>query len=386
MSEQFVHPGLKSSDGSLASHYDLGLLDLDGVVYRGKDPVENAVEGISAAVTDGMNISYTTNNSSRDQKTVAAQIASFGLTVTPEQIITSSIAAARMLSHHLPKGSRVLCIGAEHLRTEVRKLGFTLVDDVTEKPQAVIQGWHPQITWQELAQAAFAVEAGAQYFVTNRDLTIPREYGIAPGSGSLVRAVITATGVEPVASAGKPEAAMYDEMRSMYADEGYDLVPTELSLPVGDRLDTDIEAANRGGYDSLVVLTGVADPRQLMLAEPLQRPTYISQDLRGLAQTHRAPEHVGENRYRLGSMVAQYSQGSLIVASLDSTQWHDAISADTGSSEGADGVRLSTSAGNVALHSLDALRAACALSWSLADRGIDMSSANLPHFASVLDE
>lgn len=405
MSEQVTHPGLKSSNGSLAAQYGLGLLDLDGVVYRGKNPVEHAAEGITAAASAGMSISYTTNNSSRNQETVAAQIASFGLEVSPAQIITSAIAAARMLAHHLPQGSRVLCVGADHLREEVTKLGFTVVGDVSERPQAVIQGWWPGVTWRELAQAAYSVEAGARYFVTNRDLTIPREFGIAPGSGSLIQAVVTATGVEPVASAGKPEAAMYDEMRSMFADEGYELVPVERSLPVGDRLDTDIEAANRGGYDSLVVLTGVADARQLMRAVPVQRPTYISQDLRGLIEEHTAPEHVGQNRYRLGNMTAQYSQGVLSVASLKPEEWagaydtenlaadvtdhdmadrdvidHDAEARDVTDPAEASPVRVSRSAGAAALHSLDALRAACALAWDLADRGVDLSKVILPDF------
>lgn len=354
----YRHPGLRTSTATLAQQYGLGLLDLDGVVYRGKNPVEHAAEAITAAQEARMFVSYTTNNSSRYQQVVADQLASFGLTVVARQIITSSVVAARMVAHHLPKGSKVLVVGADHLRDEVSKVGLVPVDSASDKPDAVLQGWYPDIEWGDLAQAAFAVEAGAQYFVTNRDLTIPREMGIAPGSGSLINAVITATGVQPVASAGKPESAMYDEERALAAAEGEELVSVERSLPVGDRLDTDIEAANRGGYDSLVVLTGVADPRQLMLAVPMQRPTYISQDLRGLNEIHTAPEHIGENRYRLGEVTAQYSQGVLTVASLATEEIAPA------------------------LDSLDALRAACALSWDLADRGIDLHDAQLPAFAT----
>jgi HAD superfamily hydrolase (TIGR01450 family) len=374
MSERFTHPGLKSSGTSLAEKYGLGLLDLDGVVYRGKNPVEHAAQAITAAQEAGMFVSYTTNNSSRYQQVVADQLAGFGVEVSAQQIITSSVVGARMVAHHLPQGSTVLAVGSEHLRDEVRKAGLTLVESAADRPDAVLQGWRPEITWNELAQAAYAVEAGAAYFVTNRDLTIPREMGIAPGSGSLINAVITATGVQPVASAGKPESAMYDEERSMNADEGHDLVPIERSLPVGDRLDTDIEAANRGGYDSLVVLTGVADPQQLMTAKPIQRPTYISQDLRGLNEVHVAPEHVSENRYRLGDMVAQYSMNTMTVASLAPEEWSDGA------------VSTSKTASAAARHSLDALRAACALAWDLADRGIDLGEVSLPKFDLHADE
>ena len=198
----------------------------------------------------------------------------------PWQVITSSVVAARMVAKALPAGARVQVLGADHLRDEVTRNGLTIVNGPEDHPQAVIQGWYPEMTWQMMAEVSYAVEAGATYFVTNRDLTIPREMGIAPGCGSMIRAVITATGVEPVASAGKPEAYMYDEARELNAAEGHDLVPKESSIAIGDRLDTDIEAGNRGGYDSLAVLTGVTNPTELMLAPEHLRPTFIARDLR----------------------------------------------------------------------------------------------------------
>ena len=151
-----------------------------------------------------------------------------------------------------------------------------------------------------MAQIAYAVEHGATYFVTNRDLTIPRELGIAPGCGSMIMAVINATGVEPVSSAGKPESAMYDEARILAAHDDDEPVDKEQCLAIGDRLDTDIEAGNRGGYDSLAVLTGVTDPRELMFAPAYLRPTYIAKDLRGLNEP--APEVVHDEAHGCAAM------------------------------------------------------------------------------------
>lgn len=98
----------------------------------------------------------------------------------------------------------------------------------------------------------------------------------------MIVAVINATGVEPVSSAGKPESAMYDEARLLAAHDGAEPVAKEACLAIGDRLDTDIEAGNRGGYDSLAVLTGVTNPHELMFAPEHLRPTYIAKDLTGL--------------------------------------------------------------------------------------------------------
>ena len=114
---------LKGTDRPLAEAYQLALLDLDGVVYRGKNPVEYAADSIRAAEAAGMTIEYTTNNSSRFQHVVADQLKGFGLDVEPWQVITSSVVAARMVAKALPAGARVQVLGAEHLRDEVTRNG-----------------------------------------------------------------------------------------------------------------------------------------------------------------------------------------------------------------------------------------------------------------------
>ena len=131
---------LKGTDRPLAEAYQLALLDLDGVVYRGKNPVEYAADSIRAAEAAGMTIEYTTNNSSRFQHVVADQLKGFGLDVEPWQVITSSVVAARMVAKALPAGARVQVLGAEHLRDEVTRNGLTIVDGPQDRPQAVIRG------------------------------------------------------------------------------------------------------------------------------------------------------------------------------------------------------------------------------------------------------
>ena len=326
--------------------YQLALLDLDGVVYRGKNPVEHAAESIRKAEGLGMTVEYTTNNSSRLQSVVADQLKGFDLDVEPWQVITSSVVAARMVARAVPQGAKVFVLGAQHLREEVAKQGLEVVDSAEDKPVAAIQGWYPDMSWNQMAQIAYAVEQGATYFVTNRDLTIPRELGIAPGCGSMIMAVINATGVEPVSSAGKPESAMYDEARLLAAHDGAEPVAKEACLAIGDRLDTDIEAGNRGGYDSLAVLTGVTNPHELMFAPEHLRPTYIAKDLTGLNEP--APEVVHE----AGAWSCRDVQACV------------------------DGDRLYVTD----ITSVDGLRAACAAMWDAADRGHSVDGMIVPEF------
>ncbi|EFA23173.1 HAD-IIA family hydrolase [Bifidobacterium gallicum] len=336
---------LKSTNQPLSTCYRLALLDLDGVVYRGADPIEYAADGIRDAQSRGMTIEYTTNNSSRMQATVAEQLKGFGLDVEPWQVITSSVVAARMVAKHVPAGSRVFVLGAEHLRQEVARMGLEVVDSADAHPVAAIQGWFPDMTWSMMAQISFAVEQGAAYYVTNRDLTIPREAGIAPGCGSMIQAVINATHVEPLGSAGKPESAMYDEARELAAHDGEAMVSVADSLAIGDRLDTDIEAGNRGGYDSLCVLTGVTDHRQLLTAPAYLRPTYVSLDLRGLNEPAPAVQAQPDGSFTCREERAWISDGALHVSSLSS---------------------------------VDALRAACMVAWQAADHGLDVQALTLP--------
>ncbi len=343
---------LGGTDRPLAEIYGLALLDLDGVVYRGKQPVAYAADSIRAAEAAGMVVEYTTNNSSRFQRVVADQLQGFDLNVQPWQVITSSVVAARMVARAVPSGARVFVLGSDHLREEVTSQGLTVVSSANDNPVAVIQGWDPDMTWRQMAEAAFSVEHGATYYVTNRDLTIPRELGIAPGCGSMIQAVINATGVEPVASAGKPEPAMYDEARVLAASDGCPPVEQKKCLAIGDRLDTDIEAGNRGGYDSLAVLTGVTNPHELMLAPAHLRPTYIACDLRALNKPMPRPECVGNGTWECGTAWAR----------VDSD----------GKTDGTVTVSSSTD--------INALRAACCATWQAADAGITVNSSMLPAF------
>lgn len=338
---------LKGTSQPIQQQYRLALLDLDGVVYLGKNPVQYASESIRTAQAEGLSIVYTTNNSSRMQQVVANQLKGFGLEVAPEQVVTSSVVAARMVAKYVPQGARVLVLGAEHLRQEVAKQGFQVVLQAADNPSAVIQGWYPQMTWEQLSEVSFAVEQGAAYFVTNRDLTIPREFGIAPGCGSMIQAVMNATGVEPIASGGKPESAMYDEARSVLAQSTGITVRVEECLAVGDRLDTDIEAGNRGGYDSLAVLTGVTNPHELIRAPRHLRPSYIVQDLRGLGDVMPEPQRVSQSRWICEDAEAWIENSNLRVS-------------DT--------------------RNINALRAACSLVWSLSDEGIQSEVQVLPDF------
>jgi ribonucleotide monophosphatase NagD (HAD superfamily) len=192
----------------------------------------------------------------------------------PEEVLTSAAATAELLRHRLPAGAPVLVVGAEALRAELRAVGLRPVSTVDEQPAAVAQGYGPEVGWVDLAEASLAVRAGAPWYATNTDRTLPSPRGPLPGNGSLVAVLRTALGRDPDVVVGKPEPALF-ATAARRAGAGQTLV-------VGDRLDTDIEGARRAGLDSLLVLTGVSDVAELLAAPEQRRPTYVSVDLAGL--------------------------------------------------------------------------------------------------------
>jgi glycerol-1-phosphatase len=267
------------SDLPLTEAYDTALLDLDGVVYAGPNAIDHAAEALAVAREGGMRLAYVTNNASRPPRMVAEHLTELDIPADPADVINSAQAAARLVAEKVPAGAKVLVVGGAGLVEALAEHGLVAVRSLDEEPLAVVQGYDPSVGWKELAEASYAVASGLPWVASNTDLTVPTARGIAPGNGTLVAAVRTATGVEPEV-AGKPQPPMHRET----------VIRTGAQRPlvVGDRLDTDIEGAWNGGVDSLLVFTGVTTPALLLDAPVEHRPTYLAEDLRGLLTAHRA--------------------------------------------------------------------------------------------------
>ncbi len=332
--------GLEASDVPLVQRFDLALVDLDGVTYRGHLPVEGAADALTGATAAGMRVLFVTNNASRTAQVVADQLVGLGIPTAPDEVLTAAQAAAVTLRERLDPGSAVLVVGADALRDAVRGQGLVVVDSADDRPQAVVQGFGPEVGWHQLAEAAYAVAGGAWYVASNLDGSLPTVRGYAPGNGALVAAVVTATGVQPD-SCGKPSPVMYQM--------GQRRTGASRPLVVGDRLDTDLAGARAGGYPGLHVLTGVSSGRDDVLAPPALRPSFLGADLGALHQAHPVPRQTGDGWWRCGSGAAR--------------------------------VRLDGDAGVLELagpDDLDLLRTACAAAWAFVDAGGRLDETSVP--------
>lgn len=293
---------------ALIDGYDAVLFDLDGVVYLGPDPVDGAVDGIADLRERGTKIGFVTNNAARTAASVADHLRRLGIACTCDDVVTSAQAAARLLADRFPERGRVLVVGTQALVQEVEQYGFTTTRSADDAPVAVVQGYDPQMSWPILAEAGFAIQAGAVWIATNTDPTRPTDRGLVPGNGAAVGALQTVSPVEPEI-AGKPYRPLMEEtIRRLDAGR---------PIFVGDRTDTDIAGARSCGVDSLLVLCGAHRACDLLAAPPDQRPTHLGQDLRALLAPARTARLDGTPATRLtvrcGDEGAELIDGRLTV-------------------------------------------------------------------------
>lgn len=250
----------------VADRYDAFLFDLDGVLYRGGETVEGAPEAVARLRATGKRLAFVTNNSSRTPAAVAARLAEAGIPADVREVETSALATADLLAS---RGIReAFVVGEEGILEALRARGIRTLDGAAERAEAVVVGWDRTADYAKLRTASLLVERGAALVATNADASFPAADGRWPGAGALLAAIETTTGVRATV-VGKPEPPILEGALSR-AGGGRPLV-------VGDRLDTDVLGAERLGWDSFLVLTGVT--RREDLARSALAPTFVGESL-----------------------------------------------------------------------------------------------------------
>lgn len=225
------------------------LLDLDGTLYRGHEPVPGAAELIAWLEEEGVPCWYVTNNSSRTPAQVAEQLRGMGIRAEPRQVVTSAEAAAAYAKEQYP-GAAAFVIGERGLIEAMREAGFAAADGDPQRADLVVQGIDRSLAYERVAEATRHLMAGAAYLLTNPDRQLPVAGGIQPGAGSIAAMLETASGVRPTV-VGKPSPIL---MNFALARAG---VSAENAWVVGDNPLTDIAAGRAVGSPTVLVLTGL---------------------------------------------------------------------------------------------------------------------------------
>jgi 4-nitrophenyl phosphatase len=219
------------------------VLDLDGVLWLGDEPLPGAAEAVARFRAAGLAVGFMTNNSSLPVSGYVEKLAGFGVVADPGEVLTSALAAADLLAADLAPGSKVLACSGPGVVEALEARGFEVVE--AGSAEAVVVGWHRTFDFDRLDRASSAIRAGARFVATNLDATYPAPDGLLPGNGSLVAAVATAAGRQPEV-AGKPEPPTVALVRARFGERG---------IIAGDRPSTDGALAEALGWPFALVVS-----------------------------------------------------------------------------------------------------------------------------------
>ena len=268
------------------------LVDLDGVVYRATASVPGVGPALAARAALGDEVVYVTNNAMHHHEDYTARLAGHGAPVGPDRVMTSAFAAARWVREQMPAVRRVLAVGAEGLVRELGEAGFAVVTvgeaadrmaadgmdgwEAAGRPDAVVVGLDPQLTYLRIAVAADCVRAGAVLVATNKDPMYPTEHGFRPGAGAVVAAIEAASRTQARVVIGKPGPYLLEAGAAVV---GGDL---RTAVMIGDSM-SDVVAGQAVGARTILVLTGVTTREMADAIPPDERPTRVCADAAELA-------------------------------------------------------------------------------------------------------
>jgi 4-nitrophenyl phosphatase len=223
------------------------IIDLDGVIWLSEEPISGSADAAERLRNAGHRLLFVTNNSYPTVEELLEKLAGAGVGAERDELVTSSQAAASLVD----PGETALVCGGPGVKQALEERDAQTVRE--GEADAVVVGFHREFDYERLNAAFRAVFDGARLIGTNDDPTYPTPDGPVPGGGSILAAVATAAGVDPVV-AGKPHDAMAGLVRARLGAEEGDLQDTIL---VGDRPSTDGKMARRLGVPFYLVLSGV---------------------------------------------------------------------------------------------------------------------------------
>lgn len=266
----------------LAEEFDGFLVDLDGVVWVGRDLIPGAAEALRKLIDGGIGVVFVTNNPARPAAVYAERLRQAGIAVGAEGVVTAGEATARLVAERIGAGGRAFAIGAPAFREALRGGGLELVEGIEPtrdgaaaiEADAVVVSGHRGFDYAELYSATRALQRGAALFATSRDPTMPMPGGAWPGTGAVLAAVETASGAEAEIG-GKPERHLFDVARERLGE-------AKRVAMVGDRISSDVEGGRRAGLETVLVLTGATTREEAENGEPA--PDHVLESLADLTR------------------------------------------------------------------------------------------------------
>ncbi len=241
------------------------VLDVDGTVVRGDDPIPGAPAGYQRIREAGIDTLFVSNNPTKAPPAYVDRLGSAGYDVDADRVITAGTVTTEYLRRH-HADDELLCIGASGLLDQFADAGLSTTEDV-DAADALVASIDHEFNYDDLCTALWALDRGIPLIGTDPDIVIPAPERDVPGSGAVIRSIAAVAERDPDIVLGKPSDPAIEMVRERLP------YPPEECLVVGDRLNTDIELGARAGMTTVLVLSGVTD--EAALAESDSTPDYV---------------------------------------------------------------------------------------------------------------
>ena len=232
------------------------VVDLDGTVYLGDEPLPGAVDTLARIRDAGSRLVFLTNNPLRSAASYAERLRRLGVRAEEREVVTPlAVLTGYLKEHH--GGAAVLTVAEPLVDQTLAAAGIA----VTTEPSAaevVVVSFDRTFDYTKLLRAFRAVHRhGAVIVATNPDPFCPTSDGGLPDCAAVLAAVEACTGARAEAVLGKPGPQMAAEVRARLG------VPAAEATMVGDRILTDVAMSRAMGMTSILVLSGATTARDL---------------------------------------------------------------------------------------------------------------------------
>ena len=234
---------------------DAVLIDIDGVLAVGGEPVPGAIEALGWLRDEGIPFRCVTNTTRRSRRAVAARLQDLGFGIPEDRCFTPAMAAVTRLGEEGVATCHLIATGDLH--RDFEEAGIGIADG--DAPVVVVGDAGDRWTYGNMNRALRILVGGARLIALERDRYWRDADGLALSAGPFVTALEYAAGVTAEV-VGKPSPAFF---RLALTDLG---IPAGRAVMIGDDVETDVGGARAAGLAGVLVRTGKFRPEALAKA------------------------------------------------------------------------------------------------------------------------
>ena len=227
--------------------------DLDGTIFKGQTLIDGVKEGLLKIINEGIEIYYTTNNSSQTPSEIKDKLENLlQLDIDISKIITPLVIFQNLYSDDK---LNIFIYGSDNLKNYIKNLNINVTS--LENAELVLIGRKEENNFSEINEIIKSVSLGKNILSLNKDLTFPTEFGEKAGNGAVVKII------EDELSISIPTLGKSGDHYSSYFIQN----KITVNYVIGDRVDTDIIFGKNLNAKTFLVSSGIKNYLDVNIAD-----------------------------------------------------------------------------------------------------------------------